>query len=436
MVGKVAFLLGTPNNTTSAIFVRVPYGVPQRIGTKLKYNYLKYSIGESVNPAYWNKNNFRAKETLKFPEHSEFNTRLNNIESMIRATLLFFKNQDIVPTKEELKAELDNRIKPTEVVPEVVIPGVKTIEVKDMNLVQFTDYLIKNLALRKTTLTSYEVVKKNLIGFEKKNKKVLTFKNVDIDFYNSFVKFLTNLGLSQNTIGTRIKILKTIIRNADERNIDVSKDYLKKSFSKPHEETEKVYLNEKELNAIYRLNDLPKYLDSVRDTFLIGCYTGLRYSDLSRLTKDNITTDNTIQIKVEKSKVGQIVDIPIHPHVRQIFEKYDYNLPAKISNQKYNDYIKLVVKHAEIEEHITREQRIKGMMVTITTPKHDLITSHTARRSFATNAFLADVPVLAIMKITGHKTETAFMKYIKMSSKDNAMKLQSHKFFNPLTIAR
>ena len=129
MVGKVAFLLGTPNNTTSAIFVRVPYGVPQRIGTKLKYNYLKYSIGESVNPAYWNKNNFRAKETLKFPEHSEFNTRLNNIESMIRATLLFFKNQDIVPTKEELKAELDNRIKPTEVVPEVVIPGVKTIEV-------------------------------------------------------------------------------------------------------------------------------------------------------------------------------------------------------------------------------------------------------------------------------------------------------------------
>ena len=275
-----------------------------------------------------------------------------------------------------------------------------------------------------------------MIGFEKKNKKVLTFKNVDIDFYNSFVKFLTNLGLSQNTIGTRIKILKTIIRNADERNIDVSKDYLKKSFSKPHEETEKVYLNEKELNAIYRLNDLPKYLDSVRDTFLIGCYTGLRYSDLSRLTKDNITTDNTIQIKVEKSKVGQIIDIPIHPHVRQIFEKYDYNLPAKISNQKYNDYIKLVVKHAEIEEHITREQRIKGMMVTITTPKHDLITSHTARRSFATNAFLADVPVLAIMKITGHKTESSFMKYIKMSSKDNAMKLQSHKFFNPLTIAR
>ena len=76
------------------------------------------------------------------------------------------------------------------------------------------------------------------------------------------------------------------------------------------------------------------------------------------------------------------------------------------------------------------------MIATTTTPKYDLVTSHTARRSFATNAFLADVPVLAIMKITGHKTETSFMKYIKMSSKDNAMKLQSHRFFNPMTIAK
>lgn len=427
----LAFLLKNPKGTSSAIYVRVPYGSPQRVDEKVSYNYLKYYIGESINPAFWNTNNYRAKGSSKFPEHPEFNTRLDNIESMVKATLLHFKNMEISPTKVELKTELDKRIKPN-----VPIEEVKGDNIKTMNIVQFTDYLIKNLALRKGTLTSYGVVKRNLIEYEKKNKKVLTFKNVDIDFYNSFVKYLTNLGLSQNTIGTRIKILKTIIRNADERDIEVSKDYLKRSFSKPHEETEKVYLNEAELNTIYKLCDLPKYLDSVRDTFLIGCYTGLRYSDLSRLTKDNITTENTIQIKVEKSKGGQIIDIPIHPHVRQIFEKYDYSLPAKISNQKYNDYIKLVVKQAEIDEPITREQRIKGMIATTTTPKYDLVTSHTARRSFATNAFLADVPVLAIMKITGHKTETSFMKYIKMSSKDNAMKLQSHRFFNPMTIAK
>ena len=104
--------------------------------------------------------------------------------------------------------------------------------------------------------------------------------------------------------------------------------------------------------------------------------------------------------------------------------------------EKYNDYIKMVVKHAGINEPITKQYRKNGMLANLTEPKYNLCTSHTARRSFATNAFLADVPALAIMQITGHKTESAFMKYIKMSAKDNAMKLQSHRFFNPLTIAR
>ena len=271
-------------------------------------------------------------------------------------------------------------------------------------------------------------------GKEKKNKIKLTFKNTDIDFYNSFVKYLTGLGLGQNSIGTRIKIIKTILNNANERGLNVSTDYQKKSFSKPSEETENVYLNETELTAIFNLTKLPTYLENVRDIFLIGCYTGLRYSDLIRLTKDNITPDNTIRIKTEKTE--KIVDIPIHTHVKQIFEKYDYQLPKSISNQKYNDYIKMVVEQAGIKEPITKQYRKNGMLANLTEPKYNLCTSHTARRSFATNAFLADIPTLAIMKITGHKTESSFMKYIKMSAKDNAMKLKSHKFFNPLTIAR
>ena len=63
-----------------------------------------------------------------------------------------------------------------------------------------------------------------------------------------------------------------------------------------------------------------------------------------------------------------------------------------------------------------------------------MITSHTARRSFATNAYLADIPAISIMKITGHKTEAAFMKYIKISEEENAIQLQTSKFFNPMVV--
>ena len=200
----------------------------------------------------------------------------------------------------------------------------------------------------------------------------------------------------------------------------------KKSFSKPEEETENIYLNESELTAIYNLDKLSKQLEKVRDMFLIGCYTGLRYSDLIRLTKDNITSDNTIKIKTQKTE--KIIDVPIHSHVQQIFEKYDYQLPKPISNQKYNEYIKDVMKIAKINEPITKQYRKNGMLANLTESKFKFVTSHTARRSFATNAFLADVSVLSIMQITGHRTESAFMKYIKMSAKDNAMKLKTHKF--------
>lgn len=204
----------------------------------------------------------------------------------------------------------------------------------------------------------------------------------------------------------------------------------KKSFSKPEEETENIYLNESELTAIYNLDKLSKQLEKVRDMFLIVCYTGLRYSDLIRLTKDNITSDNTIKIKTQKTE--KIIDVPIHSHVQQIFEKYDYQLPKPISNQKYNEYIKDVMKIAKINEPITKQYRKNGMLANLTESKFKFVTSHTARRSFATNAFLADVSVLSIMQITGHRTENAFMKYIKMSAKDNAMKLKTHKFFNPM----
>ena len=62
--------------------------------------------------------------------------------------------------------------------------------------------------------------------------------------------------------------------------------------------------------------------------------------------------------------------------------------------------------------------------------KYELITTHTARRSFATNAYLAGVPTISIMKLTGHKTEQVFMKYISISQKENAASIMGHKFFD------
>jgi hypothetical protein len=104
-------------------------------------------------------------------------------------------------------------------------------------------------------------------------------------------------------------------------------------------------------------------------------------------------------------------------------------LPPSISNQKTNKYIKEIVKRAGITEPITITKTIGGEPVSITKPKHDLIKTHTAMRSAATNMFLAGIPAISIMKITGHKTEASFMKYIKITREENARNLQDHSYF-------
>jgi len=454
-MATIKFYLKDSKQSETAIYARISYGAAMSDSDSKEYINLKYYIAKSINPAFWNPKTNRAKGTKDFPEYPEFNSRLNTIESTINGVFLKLENTDITPTNQIIKKELDKILKP-----EIVISKEDT----QKDLFPFIDHLIKTSPNKKSTLKSFKVVQKNLIDYQKAKKTVLNFSSIDIDFYNSFTDYLkkprtlkskTGLsvrhpGLSMNTIGTRIKILITFLSEANERGINVPQDFKKKSFKVTKEETNSIYLTESELMQMYYIetspesldilrkefntDKLPDYLARVRDLFLIGCYTGLRFSDLSKLNKDNITVDNTINITTLKT--NQKVIVPIHPITKQIFEKYNYQLPREISNQKFNEYLKDVAKIAGIKELITTESTVGGFKVSHTTEKYNLVTSHTARRSMATNAFLMDMPSISIMKITGHKTESAFMRYIKMSAKDNAIKMQSHPFFNKLIIAK
>lgn len=194
-----------------------------------------------------------------------------------------------------------------------------------------------------------------------------------------------------------------------------------------NEEVDSIYLNLDELQKIYALDlsKTPKY-EKVRDLFLIGCDTGLRISDLKRLNKSNLKKD-TIEIKTQKTKDAVI--IPYTKRVRKIIAKYDGNIPPAISDQRYNEYLKELGELAGIDELTNKTMTKAGKPITTTVPKYELIVSHTARRSFATNAYKSHVPTLSIMKITGHKTESSFMKYIKVTKEENAELLIKHPFF-------
>jgi integrase len=161
-----------------------------------------------------------------------------------------------------------------------------------------------------------------------------------------------------------------------------------------------------------------------------GICTGLRYSDFTRLTQDNLKVidgKEIFQLVAKKTKAR--LDVPCHPVVKRILDQNDGRPPKAISNQKMNDYLKDIGQLMELNDLVTKRIDPGGQVKVLEIPKWKLLSSHTARRSYATNAYKAGLDSLSIMKITGHTQHSTFMKYIRVTGEENAVRMADHKFY-------
>ena len=260
----------------------------------------------------------------------------------------------------------------------------------------------------------------------------VTIDHADKAFYDSFVRYMFAHGYKQNTIATRVKCIKSVI-NSLPSAVRVGCEFIEpKKCAAVMEEIDNTYLDEKELQALADL-DLAScpHLDRVRDQFLLLAWTGCRFSDLGKLSRRYIVDEDGDEcFRLEQQKTGAKVVIPILPPIVPILEKYDYQPPKPISNQRFNDYIKEVAHRAHLDDEVatmhTQQQKGHFTPGRVETRRHkwQAITAHTARRSFATNMYKRGFPTLAIMAITGHKTEKSFLTYIKVSEAENAALLK------------
>lgn len=379
---------------------------------------LKYSTSEKIHPKFWNSERKRAKETRSFPTYATLNDTLDNLANTVKNAHRDFINADIPPTPYKLKDILDKSLFKEEY-------GQKT------NLLKFISSLIAESNRKLNTLNQWKQTYRKLLEYKKSTKKEVDFDTIDMEFYSNFLQYLTKEGYTKNSIGGFIKNVKVFMNEAVNRNLTKNLEYRNKKFKVIEEQVDKIYLTQQELATIYqmKLTGIYQKLDKVRDLFIIACYTGLRFSDLIELRADNVINGGS-QIKIRTEKTSELVVIPLHPLVKKIIAKYKGNLPPVNSNQKMNEYLKEIGDLAELNESKIIAITRGGKTEKTTYKKWELITTHTARRSFATNAFLMDVPTISIMKITGHRTEKSFMKYIRISQEENANKLNNHPFFN------
>jgi len=254
-------------------------------------------------------------------------------------------------------------------------------------------------------------------------KQKPSFDDIDSKFYVSFNKFLLSKNLAKNTISNQWKYIKAIMNVGRTLKLHSNTDY--KEFVRSREEADTIYLTEEELNAIYNLK-LKGTMALVRDYFLIGCYTGLRYSDWDKVNT-SLIVDN--MIKIRSSKTGQVSLIPIHKRVKDILKKYNGTLPTKPTNQTMNKHLKSIGMRAKINAPITQRKTVGGKIVESTQKKFMLIGTHTARRSFATILVLSGANPYSIMRITGHKTLSSFEKYIRIDELNASDELKGLDFF-------
>lgn len=366
----------------------------------------KISLQLKEDPATFDKENYVF--TKANPYFKTLNARLNfiknKLEFLVREaevtndTLVQFRAKVAeainvnIPAKEEKKDES-----------KLFLPFFRNWAMQDNTKHKYNRYKVYTY----NTLVEY---------FDGKNP---TFDEIDYAFCEGFIEWMSDTKeLCANTRGSHVKFVKAAMNEAYKNKLHQNEDF--RTFRKEMEQVDAVYLTNEEVTKIAKLPLCGPHAIA-RDVFIVGCHTGMRFSDYSRLSMDDIS-DGVIHFITQKCNTA--VDLPAHPRVLKILKKYKGVMP-KISPQKLNSQIKEVCKEAGIRDLVT----IRKNGTQTRYEKWELVSSHTARRTGLTNMYKAGVPTYRCMMVSGHKTEQVFLTYLRITQEENAQFLKDNPFF-------
>ena len=371
---------------------------------------IKYRTNYKILPKSWD----FEKERLK-PSASgalEFNVELNNLANCCTREAMRKKETNQFLSKEDYKQIVQDCIdRDNAVNSEISISHLKT---------QFLSY--KSNFVKEGTLKEYRTVFKGLEDFEKHKGTKLILREMDGKFLDQFEVFLSRKkntndgdkeGLLNDTIHKYISTLKVFLKWCNDNDYLVHPDVFKtqKTNFKKKAYNEIIALSESEIQKLmnHDLSDRPS-LERVRDLFCLLCYTGQRFEDLINFDPKDIKNNawDFISVKVKKRVI-----VPFEGYIapaKDILERIGYSVP-KISNQKFNEYIKTVGKLAGMDEIIKITRYSGKQKLVIEKRKYDFLSSHVGRRSMVTNLLRRNAPITLVQKLTAHSDIRTLMKY-------------------------
>ena len=369
-----------------------------------------FKTGKNIDPKYWNPNQKEVRKT--YEHHKEINLFLKTLKHKMETIVDEARLKGILPTPSYVEEQFTIKVSPEKII---------TLSFID----RFDEFIeTKTGKVVNDVIKDYKSLLKHLKGFQTASKKEILFREINIKFYDEFVNYLEykvkkkngEIGMQKSTVGKLIKNFKVFInycvRYGHIESIDLS------DFKILNSKAKDIYITEEELDKLLDV-DLSDnvFFEKIRDLFVIGCETGLRFSDLSRLSKEHISEE---YIRITMKKTIDEVIIPISSRLRLVLDKYNNTPPINIKSYEFNKHIKTIGKQANINEFVTKFKVIGNQKIPVKKMKHELMSSHTCRRSFCTNQFKRGMPTLLIREISGHSDERSFLQYIKISKEEAA----------------
>ena len=423
-MATLKFLLQSKSNN-APIYTRLSIG-------RGKIYYRK--TGLTINPKDWS-------TTTDLPlnntvTNKNLSSKLKKLDAFIFESLNDDTSNGIDITPDWLQVKIDLHFN-----------RVETVELD--YLTEYGEHLIKNLKYKvnekskgvgvsASTQKKYRTIVNKLIAFDKyqsKNKKNFQrtkLVDVNLQFRSDLIEYFDKEDkLGDNTIGRYLKFVKSICLDAKKNGLKVSpqlNDFLGFTVKAP-----KIILSLEEIEKIKNKTFVNDAHDIARDWLIIGCFTGQRVSDLLRMKSGFIQhiQDHDF-IVLEQIKTKKTVQIPIHYEVQEVLNKRNGEFPPTFAKNiesgktMFNRYLKELCKLAEIDTVVNgnKYDEDKKRFVNGNYPKHELVSSHICRRSFASNFYATELyPTPILMNITAHSTEHMFLEYIGKKPIDYSLQL-------------
>jgi site-specific recombinase XerD len=361
---------------------------------------LKLYSDFSVKPKHWSKVN---KNVLSADKNAvEINKSLLLFKNKVLNIYDDAKQNGFVATTEYIKEKL----KPTEI---AVTKNVRFWSVWEYYL------SAKKNNYKPRSFEKFKYLKNHLIEFEKFDKIPLELETASKKTMDRLQDYFFNkAGLNTQTTSKYLDLFKVFLNWAFNEQYTKNNSYNTfQSIKQP--DALKVILTNEDIEKIRKAKLPQGYLSNVRELLILSTLTGLRHSDFSRISKEHVkgcVGEKYLQIRM--TKTSTFVDVPLTIESEKIITKIIEKELHAISNQKMNKYVKELCELAKVNESF-EVHKYKGKMAVIThVPKHKLITTHTGRRTFATNLMLKGVPPMVVMKYTGHRDLKSFTKYVNI----------------------